>query len=117
MNNEDQTTLSTQGDTNEQQDQLRGTTNLSLDQLKEAGGIAGASEDNPDRLENPDDLHEVQAGDDLDEPDPDDYQAESENEDDVIADDDETGDEDQSANDVDGNGGYPDDAETLSNNS
>ncbi|QQL50475.1 hypothetical protein [Mucilaginibacter ginkgonis] len=62
---------------NDQQD-LAGTTNLSLDQLKENGGTAN----NPDEVEDADDLHEIQAGDDLDEPNVDDYQSDESNRDD-----------------------------------
>lgn len=108
MNNENQTTLSTQGDANEQEDQLGGTTNLSLDQLKKEGGITNLTEDNPDRIADKDDLHEIQAGDDLDEPGAEDYDSETGGEDG------EPGnggnDDDISANDADGNGGYPDQA-------
>jgi hypothetical protein len=95
MNIENGQSLSTQGDTNEKEEQLGGTTNLLADQLNEKSGAAGSTEDNPDHIENPDDLHEIQASDDLDEPDTEDYQ-QGEN-------------EDQSANDTDGNGGYLDD--------
>ncbi|TSD66436.1 hypothetical protein FFF34_003260 [Inquilinus sp. KBS0705] len=59
--------LNMQGDINEQQDQLGGTTNLSLDELKQ--GNDNNTEDNPDEITNQDDLHEIQAGDDLNEPD------------------------------------------------
>jgi hypothetical protein len=106
MNIENQQTLSTQGDANEQEDQLGGTTNLSLEQLKPEGGIASPSEDNPDGLTDQDDLNEIRAADDLDEPDTEDYQPDDEE----PVDDQNTDDEDQSANDAHGNGGYPDEA-------
>jgi len=70
MNNKNQQTLSTQGSANEQEDQLGGTTNLSLEQLKAEGDIAGSAEDNPDGLTDQDDLN----ADDLDEIDTEDYQ-------------------------------------------
>jgi hypothetical protein len=38
--------------------------------LKEEGGIANFTEDNPNGIADPDDLHEIQASDDLNEPDP-----------------------------------------------
>ncbi len=64
--------LPTTGATGEEQkDLLGGTTNLTLDQLKKEGGIARFSEGNPNRLADEDDLNEIKAGDDLDEPDPD----------------------------------------------
>jgi len=66
--------LTTQGDATEQEENMGGTTNLSLDQLKKEGGVAEPDEDNPNRIADPDDLHEIQAGDDLDEPDLDDEQ-------------------------------------------
>ncbi|SDE97399.1 hypothetical protein SAMN05216464_111139 [Mucilaginibacter pineti] len=99
MNSENGQPLSTQGDTNEKEEQLGGTTNLSADQLKEEDNAAVSTEKNPDNIENPDDLHEIQAGDDLDEPDTEDYQPDEN--------------EDQSANDTDGNGGYSDETNTL----
>jgi hypothetical protein len=51
-----------------QEETLGGTTNLSLEQLKAEGGTTTPSEDNIDQPEDADDLHEIQAGDDLDEP-------------------------------------------------
>lgn len=59
---------------------LGGTTNLSLDQLKEEGGPTSTDKDNPNGLSDPDDLHEIQAADDLDEPDTDDSPEAEENE-------------------------------------
>jgi hypothetical protein len=54
MNNETQQTLSSQGGANDQENE------------REANFKASA--DNPDRIENPDDLNEIRASDDLDEP-------------------------------------------------
>jgi hypothetical protein len=65
---QNQQPLSTQGDADEKEDQLGGTTNLSLDQLKKEGDSGSPAEDNLNRLDNADDLHEIQAGDDLNEP-------------------------------------------------
>jgi hypothetical protein len=56
MNNENSQPLSTQGDNLEKGAQLGGTTNLSLDQLKNERGIANPAED---------DLKDVRVGDDL----------------------------------------------------
>jgi len=98
MNNENQPILCTQRGANEQEDQLGGTTNLSLEQLKQEGGIASPSEDNPEG-----------SSDDLDEPNTEAYQPDDE-EDDEVTDDQDGDDEDQSTNDADGNGGYPDEA-------
>ena len=75
--NENQQPLSTQGDANEKEEQLGGTTNLSVDQLKEEGNTSNPGEDNPNDIENPDDLHEIRVGDDLDEPDADQQRAAS----------------------------------------
>jgi hypothetical protein len=111
MNNENERPLSTQGSANEQENQLGGTTNLSPDQLKQESGIANPSEDNPDRVENPDDLHEIQVDDDLNEPDPDELQPDSNDEENEVTTDEDN--EDASANDADGNGGYPDQAAGL----
>jgi hypothetical protein len=69
-NEENKLPLTTQGDAAEQEENLGGSTNLSLDQLKEEGGIANFTEDNPNGIADPDDLHEIQASDDLNEPDP-----------------------------------------------
>jgi hypothetical protein len=69
-NEENQLPLTTQGDAAEKEENLGGTTNLSLDQLKEEGGIADFTEDNPDGISDPDDLREIRASDDLNEPDP-----------------------------------------------
>ncbi|MDB5004496.1 MAG: hypothetical protein JWQ34_2721 [Mucilaginibacter sp.] len=74
MNNENQQPLSTQGSANDPEDQLGGTTNLSLEQLKEEDGIASPTDDNPDGLNDQDGLNEIRASDDLDEPDTEDYQ-------------------------------------------
>jgi hypothetical protein len=52
----------------DQRENLGGTTNLTLEQLKEEGGTANFSED----AEAADDLNEIRAADDLDEPDPED---------------------------------------------
>ena len=109
MNNENGQTAGTQGSANLQEDQLGGTTNLSLEQLKAEGGIAGTADDNPDRLSDQDDLNEIRAADDLDEPDAEDNQPDD-SEDDEVTDEPGTEDEDTSANDADGNGGYPDEA-------
>lgn len=92
--------METQDNNNIQPEDLGGTTNLSLDQLKDEGGIYNPSEDNPDQLTNRDDLHEIQAGDDLDEPDTDAYESVTSEETLGV---DETEDN-QSANDADGNG-------------
>jgi len=70
MNAENQP-LSTQGDANEKEEQLGGTTNLSVDQLKKEGDTSNPGEDNPNNIENPDDLHEIRVNDDLGEPDAD----------------------------------------------
>jgi hypothetical protein len=94
MNNENEQTPGTQGSAGEQEDLLGGTTNLSLEQLKAEGGIAGTSDDNPDRLSDEDDLNEIRAADDLDEPDPEDYQPGDE-----LTDDQETDDEGGTAGD------------------
>ncbi len=67
--NENQQPLSTAGSTGEKEDEMGGTTNLSIDQLKQEGDNNGPPEDNPDRIENPDDLHEIEVDDDLFEPD------------------------------------------------
>jgi len=69
-NEENQAPLTTQGNAAEQEENLGGTTNLSIDQLKEEGSIADFTEDNPDRIDDPDDLREIRASDDLNEPDP-----------------------------------------------
>lgn len=69
--NENRQPLSTQGDASEREEQLGGTTNLSVDQLKKEGETSNPGEDNPNNIENPDDLHEIRVGDDLDEPDAD----------------------------------------------
>lgn len=53
------------------QDELAGTTNLSLDHLKKEGGQSGQLID-----VSPDDLNEIRAADDLDEPDTEEYQPE-----------------------------------------
>ena len=71
MNAEKQQPLSTQGDANEKEEQLGGTTNLSVDQLKKEGDTSNPGEDNPNNIENPDDLREIRVNDDLDEPDAD----------------------------------------------
>lgn len=70
MNSTDQNQqpLSTQGSDMEKEDQLGGTTNLSLDQLKKEGDTSSPAEDNINRLDSADDLHEIQAADDLNEP-------------------------------------------------
>ena len=81
MNNENQQPLSTQGSAGEQEDQLGGTTNLSLAQLKEEGSIANPAGDNPDGLTDQDDLNEIRASDDLDEPDTEDYQPDDQEDD------------------------------------
>lgn len=49
--------------------ELGGTTNLSLDQLKKEKGTYSPLEENPDNIEDRDDLHEIRVGDDLNEPD------------------------------------------------
>lgn len=59
--------LTTQGDSAEQEENMGGTTNLSLDQLKEEGGPSSTSLED---TEEEDDLREIQAGDDISEPDP-----------------------------------------------
>jgi hypothetical protein len=64
MDNEKSTTIKTQGSTNEQEEQLGGTTNLSLDQLKEEGGIASSVGDNPDGFTDQDDFNEIRVPDD-----------------------------------------------------
>jgi hypothetical protein len=102
MNNENQQPLSTQGNANEQEDQLGGTTNLSLDQLKDEGGIANPIEDNPDGLTDQGDLNEIRAADDLDEPDIEEYQPDNSEDDESIADQG-TDDEHSSVNNADGN--------------
>lgn len=71
MNAENQQPLSTQGDANEKEEQLGGTTNLSVDQLKKEGDTSNPGEDNPNNIENLDDLHEIRVNDDLNEPDAD----------------------------------------------
>jgi hypothetical protein len=76
MNIENQQSLGTQGDNNDAGKQIGGTTNLSLDQLQQEGGIANATpaDENPNRITNQDDLNEIRVGDDLGEPDVDEYQ-------------------------------------------
>lgn len=69
--------LSTQGNEEEQEDQMGGTTNLPLDDLEKEGDPAGSLDENPDSIDNPDDLHEIQVDDDLDEPDADQYEPET----------------------------------------
>lgn len=49
---------------NDNQEQLGGTTNLSLEQLKQEGGPTS-----PTGLSDQDDVNEIKAADDLDEPD------------------------------------------------
>jgi hypothetical protein len=66
---DEQQPLSTQGNNEEKENQLGGTTNLSLDDLKKEGDPEHTVENNPDRIDNADDLHEIQVDDDLDEPD------------------------------------------------
>jgi len=65
----DEQPLSTQGNNEEKESQLGGTTNLSLEDLKKEGDPEHFVENNPDRIDNADDLHEIQVDDDLDEPD------------------------------------------------
>jgi hypothetical protein len=77
MNTENQQPLSTQGDANDKEEELGGTTNLSVDQLKKEGDTSNPGEDNPDNIENPDDLHEIRVNDDLGEPDADQQQSRS----------------------------------------
>jgi hypothetical protein len=103
MNNENQQTASTQGSANLQEDQLGGATNLSLEQLKSEGGIAGTSDDNPDRLSDQDDLNEIRAADDLDEPDTEEFQPDEEDNEQVGGEQ-ESGEETDAVNDADGNG-------------
>jgi hypothetical protein len=74
MNDENQQPLSTRGIAGEQENQLGGTTDLSGEQLKNESSIADPMEDNPDGLTDQDDLNEIRAADDLDEPDTEDYQ-------------------------------------------
>lgn len=50
--------------------------NMPSADLKTDEEIEVSAEDNPDRIDNADDLHEIQAGDDLNEPDVDEYQPE-----------------------------------------
>ncbi len=72
------------------EENLGGTTNLSLEQLKAEGSTSTPPGDNVNQLEDADDLHEIQAGDDLDEPGlaDDDEDLEATGADEAIADDD-----------------------------
>jgi hypothetical protein len=63
---DNQQPLTSQGDEADEEMQESDTTNFSEDQLKNEDYPA---EDNPDRIEDPDDLHEIRVDDDLDEPD------------------------------------------------
>lgn len=94
--------LGTQGDTNEQEDQLSGTTNLSLNQLKKEGGTTENEGNNPDRLTDKDDLNEIRVADDLDEPDMDEYQSDSADEGDILDSDQNESQEEDSINSTDG---------------
>lgn len=98
MNNENQQSLTSQGDIGEETEALGGSTNLSLAQPKQQSGSDSPAEENQNRLEDEDDLNEIRAGDDLGEPNVEEYQPDEDNE----------ATENQSANDADGNGGYPD---------
>jgi hypothetical protein len=69
-NEQNQPPLTTKADAAGQEENFGGTTNLSLDQLKNEGSTASFTDDNPDHIADADDLHEVQVSDDLEEPDP-----------------------------------------------
>jgi hypothetical protein len=79
MINDENNDFTTQSSNEEKEGQLGDTTNILAQQLKEEGGNAISTEDNPDNIENPDDLHEIQAANDLDEPDKDSLQPTEEN--------------------------------------
>jgi hypothetical protein len=64
INEEDDQQLSTTQSTSEEQKQPGGTTELRQDHNDVA-----PTDDNPNHIENPDDLHEIQVDDDLNEPD------------------------------------------------
>jgi hypothetical protein len=66
--------METQNNRDTEAENLGGTINLSPDQLKEEAMTSHIPGQNPDNIENPDDLHEIQAGDDLNEPDIEAYQ-------------------------------------------
>lgn len=74
VNNENSQSLSAQGNSLEKELQLGGTTNLSLEQLTKDRGVANPAEDNPNGLTDQDDLNEIRVGDDLNEPDVEEYQ-------------------------------------------
>ena len=61
-------TATQDGSAADQQQNPGGTTNLSLEQLKEAHAAGETTGDNPDQINDEDDLHEIQADDDLNEP-------------------------------------------------
>lgn len=65
---------STQGNIEEKDNQLGGTPNMPLDALKKESHNKYYPESNPDQIDDPNDLHEIQVDDDLDEPDADEYQ-------------------------------------------
>jgi len=83
MKNDNHPTLSTQGSASIQENHSGGTTNLSMEQLKTVGGMADPSKDNPDGLTDEDDLNEIRAADDLDEPNIEEYQPDDKEEDKV----------------------------------
>ncbi|MGN6639201.1 MAG: hypothetical protein ACTHJ8_09840 [Mucilaginibacter sp.] len=60
----DQQPLSTQGDSEEKEEQLGGTTNLSLDQLKKEGDPAQDNSNRPGNTDNQDRSSPESAGDD-----------------------------------------------------
>lgn len=75
---EDNQSLSKQGNSVEKEDQMGCATNVMMEQLNKGNGIAHLTEDNPDNIENPDDLHEIKVDDDLNEPDAEEQQGEPE---------------------------------------
>lgn len=59
ITDQNQQPLSTQGSAVEKEDQLGGTTNLSLEQLKKEGDTSSPAEDNLNRMDNADDPNEI----------------------------------------------------------
>ncbi len=100
MSNQNQNPINTQGVNNEQ--------SSASDSSAEFNNEVYNSDENPDNVEDLDDLHEIQADDDLNEP-----NAEDESDLEDNDEEDDTDSKDTSANDIDGNGGYPDDANAL----
>jgi hypothetical protein len=103
MNNENQP-LSTDGNSQQKEDQLGGTTNLSLEQLQKEGGTSDSDKNNPEPSNAQDDLNEIRVGDDLEEPNVDEYQPDMDEADDEEGSDQNTVKEESEPNNADGNG-------------